>query len=330
MRAAVRVLTAGALLCATVAGAAVAAETFAHAPAAQRGPAPGGGEDHGIATENLFGFTRGSDQGEAGEMGMAFETLGRFGKRLGTYRALGQKLEAGVAVTNDLGVAVSVLGACHRVRNIPGFDDVPGRCGFNGLGGELRLRFLDRSHGPFGMTLQIEPSVARFDEGSGQVGFKIGSENKLIFDRELVPEKLFGAVNLLYDLERFRERRSGEVERGSQAGVSAALAYQVAPRLFVGAEVRYLRAYEGLALERYKGDAVYVGPTLFARITPKLSLSAAWNVQVSGRERLDRAGLAEALEAEDFLAAAAIARPRKLNLSDFERHRVGAKLSLEF
>jgi hypothetical protein len=81
------------------------------------------------------------------------------------------------------------------------------------------------------------------DDGSGQSGRKIGSENKRIFDRELVSNTLFGAVNLLYDVERMKECREGFVaEREANAGIGAALAYRVTDELFLGAEARYLRA----------------------------------------------------------------------------------------
>jgi hypothetical protein len=40
-----------------------------------------------IDTEHIFGFTEGSDVGEAGEKELEVEPLGRFGKRVGSYAA---------------------------------------------------------------------------------------------------------------------------------------------------------------------------------------------------------------------------------------------------
>ena len=287
------------------------------------------GED-GLQTENMFGFTLGSDTDEAGAKALALENAARFGKRIGSYRALGQKLEFGYGVTDDLNVALAFLGDYHRVRGVPELDDVRGRYGFAGIGGEVRWRLLRRETAPVGLTVHIEPSISRFDETSGQTGRKLGSENRLIIDRELVPGTLFSAVNLIYDLERFREYRSGEVERGSNAGAAAALSFQIAPKVLVGGEVRYLRAYDGLALNRYTGDALLIGPTFFARLPHNTWVSASWNVQVTGRERIDRAGLVAAVSAGDFETAAGIARPRRLNLGQFQRHALRLKLGIEF
>jgi hypothetical protein len=295
---------------------------------------PNDAADEGIETENLFGFTNGSDTGKAGSKELGVEAVLASGKRAGSYRALGTKLEWGFGITDDLSMSFSALGDCHRIRNIPELDDIHGRCGINGVGAEVRWRLLNRKTAPFGLTLHAEPSFARFDESSGQVGRKIGSENKIILDQELIPGTLFGAVNLLYDPERFRERLVIPAERGSVAGIAAALAYRVSKTTFVGGEVRYLRAYDGLALNRFSGQALYAGPTLFTQLTEKAWLSAAWNIQVAGREALDRrelaAGIVEALEAGEDPLFAAPARRSRLDLKNFERHQFKLKAGLEF
>jgi hypothetical protein len=56
---------------------------------------------HDIETENMFGFTLGSDTDEAGVKVLALENVLRTGKRGGRYEALGQKLEFGFGVTDD-------------------------------------------------------------------------------------------------------------------------------------------------------------------------------------------------------------------------------------
>jgi hypothetical protein len=288
----------------------------------------------GVETENLFGFTNGSDTGEAGSKEFSPEAAMALGKRGGSYRAFGTKLELGFGVTDDFSFSMSALGDCHRIRNVMDFDDVRGRCGLNGVGAEVRWRLLNRKTAPFGLTLHAEPSFARFDESSGQVGRKIGSENKIILDKELIPDTLFGTVNLLYEPERFRERLVIPAERGSVGGVAAALSHRVSKTTFVGGELRYLRAYDGFALNRFSGQALYAGPTLYTQLTEKAWLSAAWNIQVAGREALDRrdvaAGIVEALEAgEDPLSAVPVRRSH-LDLKNFERHRIKVKAGFEF
>jgi hypothetical protein len=311
----------------------------------------GADHDHGLETENIFGFTLGSDVHPAGSRAMALENVLRLGKRPGRYEAFGQKLEFSYAATDNLELVGSLLGDHHRVRNVSGFDDVGPRYAFNGFGGEIRWRLLDRHTAPFGLTLHAEPAIVRIDEASGLAGRGIGSENKIIFDKELVPDTLFAAINLLYDVERFKERLE-PVEKASNAGISAALTYQLSPKVLVGGEVRYVRAYDGFALDRWQGHAVFVGPTFFAKLPGNGWISAAWNVQVGGREAVNRRENAETLvafRAETAAAieaqAAAIAageepqplpdppvfrRRGRLDLANFERQMFRVKIGFEF
>jgi len=267
-----------------------------------------GGHEHGVETENLFGFTLGSDVEEAGAKGVALETAGRFGKRGGRYRAIAQKLEFAYGLTDRFSVAFGAFASHHRIAGVPGLEDVNAYA-FNGFGGELRWQLLDRKTHPFGLTVHTEPSAQTRDELPGKAATKYGAENKLILDTELVKDRVFAAFNLIHELERVREHGSDAWENGSKIGVAVALTQQVVPKTFVGAELRYLRAYEGLALRSWTGDALYVGPTLFLRIAPSVWLAAAWNVQVAGRE----AGTGS-----------------RLDLTNFERHQAQLKVGAEF
>jgi hypothetical protein len=64
---------------------------------------------------------------------------------------------------------------------------------------------------------------------------------------------------------------------------------QVVPNVFLGAEARSLRQYDGLGLNSFAGQALYIGPTLYATFGQGYFLSAAWNVQVWGVWREPRA-----------------------------------------
>jgi hypothetical protein len=66
-------------------------------------------------------------------------------------------------------------------------------------------------------------------------------ENKLILDRELLPGRLYGALNLIYDVEQFRPR-GGPTERASTGGISTALGVQIVKGFFLDGELRYPRA----------------------------------------------------------------------------------------
>ena len=116
--------------------------------------AHGDGHDHGVESEIIFGFTLGSDTHPSGENKVAVETVTRLGKLSSHYVAVGQKIEFAHAFTNDLSMSGSLLGDYHRISARNGHEGegevepVAGRYLFNGLGGELRYRFLNRATSP--------------------------------------------------------------------------------------------------------------------------------------------------------------------------------------
>jgi hypothetical protein len=98
-------------------------------------------------------------------------------------------------------------------------------------------------------------------------------------------------------------------ERESTIGISGAVAFQAVSNLFVGAEARYLRKYEGLDLKGFEGHALFLDPTLFVKVSDHVSLSAAWNTQVAGK-------------AHD--------EPGHLDFENFEQHQAKLKLIAQF
>jgi hypothetical protein len=69
----------------------------------------------------------------------------------------------------------------------------------------------------------------------------------------------------------------------AKVGVSAALSTRINSALFLGGEVRYLRAYGSLGLDGFSGQALFAGPTLYLKLSQRMALSAAWNAQLTGR-----------------------------------------------
>jgi hypothetical protein len=262
---------------------------------------------HGIETENMFGFTLGSDTDEAGSFGVALESVTRFSRRAGAYTAMGSKLEFAYGLTDNLSVSASLLAGYRAISNADDFANTR-RFRFDGIGGEIRWRILPRGPSPVGVTLHLEPAFRLADEVSGEGGRGFASENKLILDTALVPDQVFAALNVIYDFEAFRPRGSPS-ERASAFGVSGALAVQVAPQLFLGGELRYLRAYEGLGLNRYQGHGLFVGPTLFWHFSDAGWMSLAFNTQLAGR---------------------ANNVPRSLDLENFTRHGLRFKIGMHF
>lgn len=261
-----------------------------------------------VDSEHLFGFTDGSDIGERGEKELEADSTGRFGRQGGTYSALLTALEAKYTPVDYFRFAGSATIAGYSLNGVPGFDDRRDLT-LQEVALDLRYRMFDREKAPFGLTFAFEPRRGFADEASGAPADQYGGRLSALVDTEIVPRRIFAAFNLLYDGEVTRPHGAGTVERDSILGAGAAIAAQVRPGLYWGTEVRYLRHYDGLAFGTFTGAAVYVGPTLHAKLAGAWWLSAAWNVQVAG----GRNGLSSSLD-----------------LADFDRHQAKLRLGFTF
>lgn len=268
-------------------------------------PAGNGGE---VDTEHLFGFTQGSDIGEAGERELEADSTGRFGRRDGSYSALSTAFEAKYTLSENLRIATSATFAYYDIVGVTGLDDRR-LLALQALALELRYRLLDRERAPVGLTFGVEPHWGFVDDVGGAPADRYGAEFFIAADRELVAGRVYGAVNLLYEPELTRLHGASQAERESMLGISVAVAAQVRPGMFWGAEVRYLRRYDGLALDSFGGHAVYVGPTLYARLSEKMWVSAAWSFQVAG---------------------SAFGVPGALDLTNFDRQQAKLRFGLDF
>ena len=286
---------------------AILAATLAVAPA-QAEPsrlAHGAGE---VDTEHMFGFTEGSDIGAVGEKELETDSIGRFGRAGGSYSSVATALEAKYTFTEYFRVSAAATVSFYDITGVNGFDDRR-QTALQSFSIDARLRLLDRERAPVGLTIGIIPHWGLKDEVSGASADQYHTEFLLIADRELMPDRLFGAINVSYEQERTRLRLSDETAHDSALGLTAALAAQVMPGMFVGAEVRNLRHYEGLGLSQFAGQALYVGPTLYMTLGAQFWLSAAWNVQAWGTTAVDGGAL---------------------DLTNFERHQVRFRLGLNF
>jgi hypothetical protein len=79
--------------------------------------------------------------------------------------------------------------------------------------------------------------------------------------------------------------------------------------VFVGVDVRYFREYEGLPLNSFAGQALYVGLTFYANLGPHALVSGEWATQVWG---------------------AASKGSAALDLIDFNRHQALLRFALMF
>ncbi|MDB5571219.1 MAG: hypothetical protein JWN93_2402 [Hyphomicrobiales bacterium] len=236
-----------------------------------------------VDTEHLFGFTEGTDLGEKGEVELELGAFWRNGARAGRYNAVTGSAELKASLSDNLRVAPGVFFSRHAISSVPGLPNV-NSAGLEGVSLELKYRVLDRTKSPFGLTFAVIPAFARLDEREGARTRDAGVAFLMAVDRELVENRLYAAANLVYEPSVSRTPGSPDGWRASSAAsASAALSARVAGQFYLGGEVRYQYAANGAFFNGGAGHGLFVGPTLFARLSPKLFVAAGWNRQVSGR-----------------------------------------------
>ena len=265
-----------------------------------------------IETKYIFGFTEGSGIGLEGEKELSWETVARFGKADGRYGASETKLEYEFTPNQYVQFEFGPLISTHYIKNVTDLDN-RNQVAFGGFFGEIRYLLLDRGpSSPLAITLSAEPEWRRIDETSGQHVTNFELEVKLNADLELIKNRLYLGANLLYEPEATHDpdHIGAGWEKESTGGISAALSYRIIPPVFVGAEVWYLRHYDGIWFNTYTGDAVYLGPTIYVRLNRKAFMTAAWGTQIVGHD-VDIPG-------------------STLNLAEFSRQRGKLKFAVEF
>lgn len=265
-----------------------------------------------VETKYIFGFTEGSGIGLEGEKEFSVDTKARMGKADGRYYGSETKLEYEFTPNQYVQFELGPFVSAHSIANVTGLDD-RSQVALGGFFGEIRYLLLDRGpSSPLAVTLSAEPEWRRIDVTSGARVDNLELEMKVDADLELIQNRLYLGANLLYEPETTRGPDgigAGWVNE-SKGGVSAALSYRIVPSVFVGAEIWYLRHYEGAWLNSFTGDAVYIGPTLYVQVSPKVFVAAAWNTQMVGSD-VEVPGAS-------------------LNLSEFSRQRAKLKVAVEF
>ena len=264
---------------------------------------------HEAESKYLFGFVDGADIGNEGEKAIEYEATGSFGKRGGRYSAIEHELAFEHVLTQNFSYELSAHGLSHSISGVDNLDD-RNSTQFSGASAKLRYLIIGRGPGsPIGLTVSAEPEWSRIDGTDGTQTRAYASAFKLVADTELIANRLYAALNLIYEPEAAKPSDSDIWERSSSLGVALGLAYRVTPTLALGVGAEYDRAYDGLALQTLTGEALFVGPTVQINITRKILLAAAVSAQVAGR---------------------AVDDPRALDLTNFSRYRANLKLEFEF
>lgn len=258
---------------------------------------------------DIFGFTSATDTGAVGDKGLALETDGLFGSRDGRYRQLTQKLELGCTFAENWSVAGSVFGAFHNIRNVTLIPDNVSAYRFDGLSFEVRHRIVERTATqPFAITIAAEPRWARVD-GEGVRSDLLGVEAKFQVDAPIT-DRLFWAMNVNFATAGQKDEVSNRWSSASASAVSTALAYSLMEgKLFVGAEARWVQGYENTLFGRRTDYAIFIGPTLQAKIADNVSFNVTAQPQIAGRSA-------------DV--------PRNLDLDPFDRALFRVKLAVGF
>jgi hypothetical protein len=266
-----------------------------------------GARAEGIDTEHVFAFMIGTDTGNVGEREFQSQTTGRFGREGGRYRAGDEELELEFIPTKDVRIQLGSTFAAHDITGVRFYDRR--QLAWQGISLDLRYRFLDREISPFGFTVAVEHQVDKVNETTGAAARRYGADVVLAFDRELVPDKTIAALNLLYQPEWTRFAVTGAAVQESTVGAAFGLMTRVRPNILLGGEARYLRRYEGIGLEEFAGQALFVGPTAYFQLSERSRLTVAWSVQAWGRPAGSNAAL---------------------DLANFERHQARLVFGVNF
>jgi len=234
-----------------------------------------------VDSEHLFGFSEGADIGKKGEREVESEAVARAGKAAGSYGTLTENLEAKFVPVENLRLGGRATFAYFGISGVPGLEDRH-QGALQGVSFEARYALIDRSRGPFGLTVIAEPRWGRVDDISGAPVRSYSGMLTVAADKALIADRLFAAFNILYDSDATHFELTDLCQHQSRIGFAAAMAGRVQPGLFLGGEVRYVRVYDGLGLNTYSSQALFAGPTFYLQLSRQLAMSGAWNWQIRG------------------------------------------------
>lgn len=182
----------------------------------------------------------------------------------------------------------------HHIHSVPDLTDRTA-LNFGGLSGEFRWQLIHRDISPVGVTLSFAPQWQRIDDMSGRRVESYALPIALLADTALVASKMFAAANLIYAPAAHTNSYPLEF--------SPAIAAAVTDRIFLGAEIRHItRNQNGF----FTGRALFIGPSVFVKLSESVAFEAAWTVQIPDETT------------------------NHLDLVNFERHQVLAVLLKNF
>lgn len=264
-----------------------------------------------------FGYVYTAAIEEQGETEVSLWATDRRGKDVGHYDAQDYRLEVERGVTDRFQVSGYANFGGHRVRGLGGeFVPLSRDFAFQGLSAEFKYQLIKPRKDGLGLALYAEPGWSRIAKITGRKATEYELELKVITQKNFLNDRLVWAANLTLEPEWEREREEispGIIERSDEKElaieVATGLSYNVAPRLWLGAEGRYHSVYPNWTLELHRENyAVYAGPSVHYD-GGEWSVTATWLPQLFGRPSGPRSSL---------------------ELDDHEKREFRVKLSKEF
>ncbi|HTE86750.1 MAG TPA: DUF6662 family protein [Dehalococcoidia bacterium] len=269
------------------------------------------------AASDDFGYVYTAETEEAGETELTLWATDRRGKEPGHYAAQDYWLEVEHGFTDRFQASIYANFAGHHVRNAErAFEPVDREFAFQGFSAEFIYALREPTHGRVGFALYAEPGWSRIHKVSGEKSTEYELELKAIVQKNSAADRLVWAANLTLEPEWEHEHRElasapdePDWEKELNLEVATGLAYNVAPKWWLGLEGRYHSVYpdwtHGLHRENY---AVYAGPTV-RYDGGEWSISATWLPQLYGSPNQPGSSL---------------------EFDDHEKRELRVKLSVEF
>jgi hypothetical protein len=237
---------------------------------------------------DAFGFATGSDVMDlgawAGALDQTYVAGGRGGKVYGYV---------GTAQVSGSFFPCFEVGPYlyYGIGGSDAYGPAPERKGtLLGGGVEMKYKLLGRATHGVGMTLAVSPNFGAYNGFTVYGGHSSVFNNsyRMLVDAELVKGKLYGALNV----ELFQSAYSNTLPgfpNLSQFNVRGALSYAATDALFVGAEASVQVAKTGMWADgRFRGSAVYVGPTFLWAINSKWTVNGTFQTQIAGTDKTGR------------------------------------------
>ena len=268
------------------------------------------------ADENLFGYTYGAETLPKGRWEVYNWATGRFSKGAGTYRALDLAQEFEYGITDRWQASLYLTERAHKIRGAAPVEDgvaeYPDRSSFEFQGAQLATKYMVFS--PFknriGLALYGEAGYSRNFKISGQRQDEFFFEGKIILQKNFLDDTMVWSTNITgeYELRRF----DGESEYDSEIEfeVSTGLAYRIAPKWWLGVEVRMHSEFPNSDFRGWEHYAFFAGPTIHYG-TEKWWATLTWLPQITGWPNDP-------------------ARSNNLHLGEHERNEVRLKVGLNF